>query len=328
MNRFFVAFLLITASTYAQNYTRGIGVYPGDPREYTGPSLVVDTQTYRNLAFHRPAYQSSAYDYNLTAQLVTDGIKETALPQWIETSTSNAGLLPRRERELFLDGNVTSSVDFSGDNAWVQFEVKVGGDASAANAPEIDRLDLYLRKIYGRSPLGTWTYVVLGSDDGSNWNEVGRASGSEWPDMHAPGPSFMQSIPFSAPAKFRAYRVQLSSQSVHAWGVAELKLFDKGQALRVAGPDVFSSAWMSAGSGEEWVYVDLGANCTFDRVVLSWMKRAAEGAKQHSDDASHWQAVKVLAPASSAVDDFHLERPEHGRYVRVLKTKPAKDGER
>src|SRR3569623_115091 len=196
MNRFFVAFLLITASTYAQNYTRGIGGYPGDPREYMGPSLVVDTQTYRNLALHRPAYQSSAYDYNLTAQLVTDGTKETALPQWIETSTSTAGVLPKRERELFLDGNVTSSVDVSGDNAWVQFEVKVGGDASAANAPEIDRLDLYLRKIYGRSPVGTWTYVVLGSDDGSNWNEVGRASGSEWPDMHAPGPSFMQSIPF------------------------------------------------------------------------------------------------------------------------------------
>ena len=31
---------------------------------------------------------------------------------------------------------------------------------------------------------------------------------------------------------------------------------------------------MSAGSGEEWVYVDLGAACTFDRVVLSWIRRA------------------------------------------------------
>src|SRR3569833_2467155 len=116
MNRFLVAFLLITASSYAQNYTRGIGVYPGDPREYTGPSLVVDTQTYRNLAFHRPAYQSSAYDYNLTAQLVTDGIKETAIPQWIETSTSTAGVLPKRESGLFQVGYVTSSVDVSGDN--------------------------------------------------------------------------------------------------------------------------------------------------------------------------------------------------------------------
>jgi hypothetical protein len=57
------------------------GVYPGDPRVYTGPSLVVDTHTYRNLALHRPVYQSSAYDYNLTAQLASDGIKDTAGPR-------------------------------------------------------------------------------------------------------------------------------------------------------------------------------------------------------------------------------------------------------
>ena len=47
---------------HAQEYTRGIGVYPGDPKEYTGPSLVSDTTAYRNLALHRPAYQSSAYE--------------------------------------------------------------------------------------------------------------------------------------------------------------------------------------------------------------------------------------------------------------------------
>jgi hypothetical protein len=323
MNWFVVASIFVVINAQGQNYTRGVGVYPGDPREYTGPSLVVDTQTYRNLALQRPAYQSSAYDYNLTAQLVTDGIKEAAPPTWIETSTSNAGTLPKRERELFLDGNVTSSVDVSGDNAWVEFDLKGGGVA-----PEIDQLDLNLRKIYGRSLSGTWTYIVLGSDDGSDWKEVGRASGSEWPDMRVPGPSFMQAIPFTAPAKFRSYRVQLSSQKVHAWGVAELALFDKRQPVRVAGPDIYSSSWMSAGSGEEWVYVDLGANCTFDRIALSWIKRATEGAVQVSDDASHWQTLKTLAQSMSTSDDIHLDAPAHGRYVRVLMTKPANPGDR
>ena len=84
-----------------------------------GPKLTVDSGAYRNLALHRPAYQSSAYDYNLTAQLITDGIKETALPQWIATSTSDAGELSKIERELFLDGNVTSSVTVKGDYPWV-----------------------------------------------------------------------------------------------------------------------------------------------------------------------------------------------------------------
>jgi len=322
MNRVLVAFIFVSVTASAQNYTRGVGVYPGDPREYTGPSLVVDTQTYRNLALHRPAYQSGAHDYNLTAQLVTDGIKETSLPQWIETSTSNAGVLPKRQRELFLDGNVTSSVDVSGDNAWVEFDLHGDGQA-----PEIDRLDLYLRKIYGRSLTGTWTYIVLGSNDASSWKEIGRATGSEWPDMSVPGPSFMQSIPFTAPVKHRSYRVQFSSESMHSWGVAELAMFNRGQPIRVTGPDIFSSAWMSAGTGEEWVYVDLGANCTFDRVNLSWLERAAEGAVQVSDDGSHWNPIKTLAQSSSLTDNLQLDSPAHGRYVRLVMSNPQKPGD-
>jgi hypothetical protein len=34
----------------------------------------VDNQTYRNIAKRRSAYHSSSYDYNLTAQLTTDGL--------------------------------------------------------------------------------------------------------------------------------------------------------------------------------------------------------------------------------------------------------------
>ena len=262
---------------------------PEIPKEYTGPTLVTDANTYRNLALHRPAYQSSAYDYNLTAQLITDGIKESAMPQWIETSTSNAGLLPKNERELFLDGNVTSSLNVSGDVPWVEFDLKGGSEA-----PEIDRIDLYLRRIYGRSLSGMWTYTVSGSDDRVTWKEVGRASGSEWPDMRESGPSFMETIAFAAPARFHSYRVQLAAPNVSTWGVAELALSDKGQPVRVAGPDIFASAWMSAGSGEEWVYVDLGAVCTFDRIGLVWIQRAAEGSIQTSDDASQWKTLQAL----------------------------------
>ena len=256
MKRASLILLLSCFALHAQNYTRGIGVYPGDPKEYTGAALVPDN-TYRNLALHRPAYQSSAYDYNLTAQLITDGIKEATLPRWIETSASSEGVLPKNERELFLDGNVVSSLSVTGDAPWIEFDVE-GGEP-----PELDRIDLYLRKIHGRSLSGTCTYTVLGSDDRANWKEVGRASGSEWPDMGEPGPSFMRTIPFSAPANFRCYRVLLSAQNLRNWDVAELALFDKGEPVRVGGTEGFSSAWMSAGRGEEWVYVDLGTVSTF-----------------------------------------------------------------
>jgi hypothetical protein len=318
-----LAALLLFTCTYAtaQQYTRGIGVYPGDPNEYAGPTLVPD-HSYRNLALHRPAYQSSAYDYNLTAQLITDGITETAPPRRIVASTSDAGILPRNQREVFLDGNVTSSIEVTGDSPWVQFDIE-GGEA-----PELDRLDLYLRRIYKPLPATGWTYLVLGSDDRTSWTEVARSTGTDWPRMNGSGPSFLQSIPFAAPASYRSYRVQFSAAGIRAWGVAELAFFRNGREVPIAGPNYFSSAWMSAGSGEEWVYVDLGAPCTFDRIVLSWLNRASAGSIQSSDDASGWQTLQPLPTASGPRDEIHLAQPAHARYVRVLMTAPAEQGTR
>src|ERR1017187_6119837 len=94
-----ILLLIVPMTLSAQNYTRGVGVYPGDPAQNFAPTMVADTTTYRNLALHRPAWHSSAYDYNLTAQLVTDGIKQTALPRWVATSTSRQGVLKKNERE-------------------------------------------------------------------------------------------------------------------------------------------------------------------------------------------------------------------------------------
>ncbi len=89
--------LAFVGAAPAGDETRGVGVYPGDPREDFAPALVRDDASYRNLALHRPAYHSSSYDYNLTAQLVTDGIVETRLPRWLATRTSRRRA-PAQER--------------------------------------------------------------------------------------------------------------------------------------------------------------------------------------------------------------------------------------
>ncbi len=315
----YLVLLLLSVGSFlqAQEYTRGIGVYPGDPKEYTGPSLVIDARTYRNLALHRPAYQSSAYDYNLTAQLVTDGIRSQTLPQWLVASTSDAGVLSKIQREVFLDGNITSSIEVSGENPWVEFDIEGGGEP-----PEVDRVELYLRRI-SSPPAGGWTYIVSGSDDRVTWKELGRTTGTDWPSLNFSGPSFGQSIAFTAPSRNHSYRVQLVAPNLKSWGVAEVYLYDKDQEVHPAGPYNFSSAWMSAGSGEEWVYVDLAASCTFDRITLSWIRRAAEGAIQVSNDATQWQTIQPLPANTSPNDDIHLAQPAHGRYVRVLMTKPG-----
>ena len=63
---------------------------------------------------------------------------------------------------------------------------------------------------------------------------------------------------------------------------------------------------MSGGTCGEWVYVDLGAKCTFDRVALSWLRRAADAAVPVSDDAASWRTIQVLSASGGPADDFKL----------------------
>jgi hypothetical protein len=72
----FLLLMIYISDISAKEYTRGVGVYPGDRKEDFSPTMKIDSMNYRNLALHRPAYHSSCYNYNLTAQLITDGIKE------------------------------------------------------------------------------------------------------------------------------------------------------------------------------------------------------------------------------------------------------------
>ena len=54
---------------------------------------------------------------------------------------------------------------------------------------------------------------------------------------------------------------------------------------------------MSEGRGEEWVYVDLGAPCTFDRVVLHWIaprgRRVDPGVRRRDGVADAAGAARV-----------------------------------
>jgi hypothetical protein len=307
----FLPLTLVVFALQAQDYTLGVGVYPGDPKENFAPSMRIDASTYRNLALHRPAYHSSSYDYNLTAQLVTDGIKETALPRWISTSTSAQGVFKKNEREWIVDGNWATGVDLPGPNAWVQLELSGG-----ASPLVIDRIDVDGAVRSPSAEPENWACIVSGSDDGAAWQELGRNEG-----MARPSGDINPSIKFAAPSHHRFYRLAFSDPRARSWRVNEVSPFRAGNRVHFAGPHQFSSSWKSAGAAEEWVYVDLGASCTFDRVMLYWIRRAAEGSIQVSDDAVAWKSVAALPPSGS-IDDLKLVPPAKARYVRVLMRKP------
>lgn len=86
------------------------GFYPGAPTEDFAPTVQRSrSNDYRNLAFLRPAYHSSSYDYNLTAQLITDGITATERPWWIRV-IGPEGEMSKKNREYLLDGMPWSSI--------------------------------------------------------------------------------------------------------------------------------------------------------------------------------------------------------------------------
>jgi len=298
--------VLLALTLQAQNYTLGVGVYPGDPRENYAPTMRADS-THRNLALHRPAYHSSSYDYNLTAQLVTDGITETTAPRWLATSTSQQGVLKKNEREYILDGNWVTGLDLSGHSAWIQLELAGGVAPLAFDRVEVDGA----LKAPGGEP-EIWACVVTGSDDGQNWQELGQTQG-----MARPSGDIRPSVKLAAAAHNRFYRITFSDARARSWHVNDVSFFRGAERVHVGGPYHFSSAWKSAGTGEEWVYVDLGAQCAIDRVALHWISRATAGSIQVSDDAVAWKTVGALQ------DELKLATAVKGRYVRVLMQKAA-----
>ena len=326
--------VLAAESQGAVAATRGIGIYPGAPEEDFGPELMVDAAApYRNLALLRPAFHSSSYDYNLTAQLITDGIVDTRLPDWVVVVV-NGEILPKPERETLLNHFPASASEIPGAKPSV--EVHIGGGTAV---PEVDRIELFLAVPQRVTP-AQLQFTVSTSEDGHTWTKAGSVNGSNPlppenfpPDLARGMHLLAPSIPLGSASRSRFYRVDfgvvegeggIASQPYPVqWRTGQVAFYRGTERVQIGGPYSFTSAWKSAGVDEEWVYVDLGAPFSFDRVTLHWIARAAEGRLQVSDDAHAWRDVQPLPASDASSDDMHLATPAKGRYVRVLMTRPA-----
>jgi len=125
-----------------QQYTKGVGIYPGDPKQDFAPAVAPEraaaAQTVRNLALRRPAYQSSAYDYKPHGPVGDrrhQGDETAALVHRDRERT--AACSPNRSESIQLITNNTTSVRIGGDTRWIQFEL-AGGDSPL----EVDRIDI------------------------------------------------------------------------------------------------------------------------------------------------------------------------------------------
>jgi endo-1,3(4)-beta-glucanase len=84
------------------------------------------------------------------------------------------------------------------------------------------------------------------------------------------------------------------------------------------------SRWSSQFSDSQWIYVDLGAVYTINRVVLRWETAYGRSYKlQVSNDAATWSDVYSTTAGDGGVDDITLSSPASGRYVRMLGVRRA-----
>ena len=328
-----------TAESFERSdyYTRGIGQYPGDPKEDFSPSLAPDHSTYRNIARLRSAFASSSHDYNLVAQLVTDGIVTDKQPQYLNLSTPD-GDVPRREREWMIDEGPYSRNTFPGGDTYFRFTL-------ANYSKAVGKLLLVGTVVYDdKVSKGGYEIICQGSNDGKNWTEIGKLSGSGLPgqalsgrvvvtdpnkqtgETTMPVRKLNETITFNSENAYSDYRVLLKMAGAHDWVFTEANFMDKdGGLVEMKPSQFFNSAWMSATAGEEWLYVDLGSTSEFDKVVLHWINKAVKGKVQVSDDAVQWKDAAELPGGDGLIDEIALNGKQNARYVRLLMQQPAND---
>ena len=369
------ALLLFGCGNRSSEGTRGIGVYPGSRDEYAGPLMVADN-SYRNVALLKAVYCSSSYDYNLTGQLITDGIIATHQPASVRVSTAS-GNLPRNQREYLFDQKGDSRFSVEGNDIFLQV------DFNNMTIP-VDKFELRGSAAMDLTKAKGYEITAYVSKDGETWEEAGQMKGSgifggdmqspmqrRRPAMRmparenrdtpkedrdtakeTPSPVIFKyeykpvSVPVSpsAPMRFgnrgasrpvvfevplkdaqayNHYKIVLKMPAATSWSFSDLNFYKENTFQAMLPGAHFTSAWQPVTAGQEWVYVDLGADATYDKVTLHWINKAAKGAIQSSDDAKTWTTIAELPGGTDLTDQIELNKSVKSRFVRLLLAESA-----
>ena len=280
--------------------TRGIGVYPGNPEESFAPSPVKGDKAYRNLALERITYQSSCYDYNLTSQLVTDGIVDEGPVAYVDVGYSSGMLSGKVERELherLFDGKPDSRIDFRVPDPTVDI-------AFHGMSVETDRIE-----IMGAGGV-RGEVTVFGSSDGENWEELGwEPVSGQW--------EFTSVVDLMEAVECSFFRMLFDIKGSSEMSLNTVNFYKDGELLDVLPSKKFVSAWRSAGAADEWVSVDLGYTSEFDKLVFHWLNPAVSGEILVSNDNVVWTSVAEINSAEG-FGEVKLAKAAKGRYVKAM----------
>ncbi|MBQ2460389.1 MAG: hypothetical protein II505_06920, partial [Bacteroidaceae bacterium] len=269
LRHLFAALMLLhVATALPQQYTRGIGVYPGNPSEYFGPTMVRDNEL-RNLALHRAVYQSSSYDPCLTGQLLTDGEWSAKAPARL-LLTANGKPVGKAQREMTLDGNEYTGTPVRGSEATLTHQW-MGGQTVDADEVVVDFFAAYDENVTARD--GYWTQCEVTDTQGRRhaaechglelpgthfWSKVSNDPDKQVEGDGLPARTFKDTFRLRTDRPFHTLKLTMHHRSVVYWLVRDISFRKKGQPVANVQPSAhFSSAWMA--DAGDWAYVDLGA---------------------------------------------------------------------
>ena len=317
-----IALLCLAAS--AQQLNRPIGQYPGNPSEYYGPTLVQDN-SYRNIALHRTVYQSSAWDFNLTSQLLTDGLIDEKAPAWLNVTTPE-GPLPPHKREACIDGNEWTCNIVMGGDTWLQYDWE-------NMAIDIDEVEMVCSMAYREDAPQGYRIRLLTSDNGKFWVTADEWAGDSLPgtasyrrvhsdpnknsgDDLLPTRNIDHTFHLNGKACSHIKLEMITPAAVH-WTFTELKMRKNGQRAKGILPsEHFGSAWRSLGNRDEWVTIDLGASANIDKIKLHWFEKAMLYNIKVSDDNINWQTISASDKTQNNLTTLDAKNVT-ARYVRL-----------
>ena len=284
--------------------TRGIGVYPGDPAECFAPELVPGGDRQRNIALLRAASHSSSFNFDQTAQLVTDGILPDGPSRWV-TVTRDGEPVSRMENGYLTDQNL-AGIACKAPSSVV--EVRFNGYEISADKLIITGSD-------GWVPAGS-TVSVEGEVNGE-WKPLG-AGKVKGTNEDLVGENDMIRHNYEFPLILKEYgpfsAVRLTTNTPGDFTLTEVFFYKDGKDVDVMPNTFFTSSWKSATAENEWVTIDLGAQSTFSQMNFCWLNGPAAAKVQVSKDNKNW---KDIASMYSPLKVLDFPRAK-GRYVRLL----------
>ena len=292
-----------------------------------------------NIALNKAVYASSSYDYNLTAQLVTDGVVEAGEPVWLRVSTAE-GELPRREKEWTVDAGPYSNNRLDGEANFLEYEWS--GQRFSAGCVRVRGYVVY------QEPAKGWSITCMTGDSGSEMNQVGFAGGSGLPgtkrypevitdpnkqteSITRPSRELDLEIPLKGASDFNHFKIDFNMDGALFWVIYAVdfsteqkfgRSSDTGpydskesRGFNVLPSEVYSSVWMSADDKPQWIRIDLGTKMKFREIRLDWIHKAESGCIEISDDAKNWRKVADLPQTDSLT--YSIKAAGNARYVRL-----------